>query len=337
MSRDIGFILRLGVSLALLALLVWMMGEVGPLLDQLSELDVRYAVATVVVMFGDRVLMTYKWSLLLRSAGQHLPLWRGVRVYCAAMIWGMFLPLTIGADVVRAYTVTRQGLEGHAVVATIVMERLTGFLTSLLLGVASLAVLVGMPDAQPWMVPMLWAAGGILLTGIVLVACSMHDKAFEVLQDRILARWKEHWIAGAVRRFHGSYRALRTRPRVLVSFILLTLVSGLTPIVQAWLLALGMGIHLPFSAFAAAVPLSHLATRLPVSVDGIGVYEAVFAGLLAMAGATPTQAVAISFAGRITQTIAYLPWWLWQSLAYGDMRPKPAVLNRDAAAPPAVE
>ncbi len=315
-------ILKILISALLLGVLVWLMGGVRPLLEQMADLDPWYALAAAAVVTVDRVLMTYKWLLLLNSLDQKLPLWQGVRIYCAAMIWGMFLPSTVGADAVRVYAVRRQGLDTHRVAATVVMERLIGFLAALVMGMVAIGVLVSQGHAEGWMMPVLAIAGGTLLAGMAALACSFHDAAFNLLHEKLLGRWRENKIATTLRKFHDGYRSFGRHRGTLVVFFLLSVLEQVTPVLQCWLIARGMGIEVGLLFFTGAVPLSILLARLPVSVDGLGVFDAAFAGLLAWAGATPTQAVAIAFAGRIVQTAALLPWWFWQLLIDGGRPPR---------------
>ncbi|MCC6682538.1 MAG: flippase-like domain-containing protein [Phycisphaeraceae bacterium] len=314
--------IKLMISAVLLGVLVWMMGGVRPLLAQMAELDPWYALATVAVITADRVLMTYKWGLLLNSLDQRLPLWRGVRIYCAAMIWGMVMPSTIGADAVRIYATRRQGLDAHRVTATVVMERLIGFLAALVMGMVAVGVLVMLGHAEGWMLPVLAIAGATLLAGMVALACSFHDAAFNLLHEKLLGRWRDNRIATTMRKFHDGYRTFGRHRGTLIVFFLLSLLEQMTPVLHCWLIARGMGIEVGLLFFTGAVPLSILLARLPVSMDGLGVFDAAFAALLAWAGATPTEAVAIAFAGRIVQTAALLPWWLWQLLIDGGRPPR---------------
>src|ERR687897_3088351 len=79
-------------------------------------------------------ILTFKWTLLLRAQGYRLPLLQGVMIYCTAMVWGLVLPTTVGADAIRAVMVTKRGFNGTDVVTSIVIERMVGFVLALALG-----------------------------------------------------------------------------------------------------------------------------------------------------------------------------------------------------------
>ena len=77
--------------------------------------------------------MSYKWGLLLvdprlsrRRCVQRL------MVYCSAMMWGLALPSTVGADGIRVMLVRRFGVRVDDTLATILVERGIGFVSALL-------------------------------------------------------------------------------------------------------------------------------------------------------------------------------------------------------------
>jgi uncharacterized membrane protein YbhN (UPF0104 family) len=58
-----------------------------------------------------------------------------------------------------------------------------------------------------------------------------------------------------------------------------------------------------------ALLLSVIAARLPVSIDGLGIFEGVLAALLQLADVAPAYSIAAALTGRALQIIVCLPWW----------------------------
>jgi hypothetical protein len=71
-----------------------------------------------------------------------------------------------------------------------------------------------------------------------------------------------------------------------------------------------MGLEVSLVALAASLPLALLFARLPISFDGIGVFEGIFVLLMSLGGISAPQAGAVAVVSRILGAIAYLPWWL---------------------------
>jgi uncharacterized membrane protein YbhN (UPF0104 family) len=90
----------------------------------------------------------------------------------------------------------------------------------------------------------------------------------------------------------------------------LTLVEHVLVIICYGLVAVALQVEFNVMFMFAAVPLAILVSRLPISLDGIGVYEGIFVAIMALGGVKPADALAISLAARALQIIVWLPWWL---------------------------
>lgn len=314
--------LRILLTLALVALIVWQVGGLGEIGAAMQQITLPSMVLVIVVLTLDRVLMTYKWGLLLRLQGLPLPLWRGVQVYCAAMIWGMFLPATVGADAVRAVSTARMGLPLGEVAASIVIERMLGFLSALVLALCSLTLLSRLGALEERFAPLWWIALALLTAALLAFSVSFSQRAYQLIHERLLRRFRETALMARLRRFHETYRAYRGHKTGMAVFFGLSFGEQLLPILQSWLIAVGMGIDVGLLYVAGAVPLALLIARIPVSIDGLGVYDGVFIVLMALAGVSPAESVAIALIGRILQIIAWLPWWAAHVLGSGSLRPE---------------
>jgi uncharacterized protein (TIRG00374 family) len=233
-----------------------------------------------------------------------------MRIYCASMVWGMFLPATVGADVVRTVQTAGLGLNSHEVVASIVIERMFGFLAGLVFGLLSLMLFslysgVGAQFAVLW-----WLAGAALLGATVVFAASFTQSLFDLIHNHLLYRLRDRWIVQKLRYFHSTYRSYQDDKGNLALFFGLTLVEQLGPILHTWLIARSLGVDVDFFYTAAAVSLTLLVSRIPISIGGFGVYDGMFMLLMSLAGVHAAEAIAITFVGRIMETASWVPWWL---------------------------
>jgi len=317
----IGMFVRLAISLLLIACIIWWLGGFGKIATIVGRISPSLTVVVVILFMFDRALMTYKWTLLLKARGFHLQLLAAMKIYCASMVWGMFLPTTVGADTIRAVGVTRAGVDANEVVASIVIERMFGFLSALLLGLCSL-LLVSLSGAfEGRFMALWWAALVMIVAAILTLAASFSESVFRLTHDRLLGRFRSNRIAETLRKFHETYLAYRSNMGTLVAFSALTVGEHLLAIVLSWLIALALGIHVGILFFLIAVPLSLLISRIPISIDGLGTFEVAFAFLLSLGGISSAEAVAIAFTGRILQTLVWLPWWFAHVISTGSVRP----------------
>ncbi len=324
-------LLRLVVSLVLIACIAWWLGGLGKVVAVIGRMSFGGAAVVVILLTLDRALMTFKWMLLLKARGADIRFSPAMKIYCASMIWGMFLPTTVGADTIRAVSVARTGINTNEVVASIVIERMIGFLSVLLLGLVSLALLSTNGLLESRFMGLWWGALTTILLGMIVLVASFSNKVFHLVHDQILGRLPNNRIATKLRKFHDTYRSYRNNMGTLIAFFVLTFAEQFVAIAQCWLVAAGLGIHVGILYVIMAVPLSLLVSRIPIGIDGLGTFEAAFAFLLSLVGISGAEAVAIAFSGRVLQIVAWLPWWFAHVISTGNVRPATQTMYPEAA------
>jgi glycosyltransferase 2 family protein len=321
--------LQLAVSIAAVALLLVYVVDVREVAAVLRGFPAEYALLALLVATLDRVLMSYKWAVLVHAQGYRLSSLHAMTMYCAAMLWGSALPATVGADAVRAVLATKSGIRSTDVVASIIVERVVGFVWALVLGIVCLFVLrsAGVLDGRYDLI--VFGSVAMLAGAIAIVLVSMNRplmaRAARLLPSRV-QRTRLVARLGEVARASQSLGASR---RAIAEFSALTVLEQVFALTLPLTLAIGLGVDLHPIVLMAIVPVAMLISRLPVSFDGLGIFEALFVGLFVLAGVSPEASFAIAIAGRVVQLIAVLPWWLVQVTWAGSVRPPP-LQSRDA-------
>lgn len=262
---------RLAISVGILAWLLYRT-EWEPLLRTLggSRLDLCFA-ALALYCFA-QVVSSYRWQLLAGAVGISVPLSRLVALYFVGMFFNLFLPTSMGGDVVRAWLLAEGPSRRWQAMLSVFSERFAGLLMLLLL--ACLATLANWNILPLWSLLLVWAATGGGAVFVVLLP----------LLGRRYRRFRE--MAQALTLYRSQHGTL-----AVVSA--LSLFVQLAGIVQVWLLAQALGLEAPWVTFAVVVPLVTLLTLLPVSVNGVGVREAFLVLLLAPIGVPQEGAVAL--------------------------------------------
>lgn len=321
MGKQLKLAFRVAISILLVVLLlvyVVDLPQVGRILKGFQPTYLLLAVAAVTL---DRALMTYKWTLLLSSQGYRLPLLRGMVIYCAAMLWGSVLPGTVGADAIRAVLVMRRGIRGADAVASIIVERLVGFVAALVLGIASLLILrsTGVLDAT---YDRAFYLGAAVLAGTLGLIWLSLRASFTGDAIRLLpARVRDSKLVARLTRMAAAYRSLGAARSTIGAFGGLTLLEQMFAVALPWVLAQGLGVPVNALVLLGVFPLAMLISRLPISLDGLGVFEVVFVGLLLLARVPAEASLAIAISGRVIQLLCFFPWWLVQVAGSGGVRP----------------
>jgi asparagine synthase (glutamine-hydrolysing) len=229
--------LRISITVLACALLLIFVVDERAVLHTLARCDPLWALIALGAFTLDRVLMSFKWGLLLAIRGYRVTLTERLMVYCSSMMWGLALPSTVGADGIRILLVRRLGVRVDDSLATILVERGLGFVSALLMGVMSLLLLRFLvPDAAEYDVPLLIGIASLLLA-IALLLLSFHSKAASSVLNLLPRRVAQSAAARLVAGLHEAYRSLASDRRRLSLFFALTVVEQLLVIVCYGLIA----------------------------------------------------------------------------------------------------
>jgi hypothetical protein len=261
------FLTKAAVSAGLLGFLVWR-ADRGALLDTIRTIPLAGFLGCVALYLVGYLISVVRWQRLLAAETIHVPFPRLVLIYFEGAFFNLFLPTLIGGDIVRGYAIYKLTGGHAAALASILMDRLSGFAALMIIAVLSLSVaFTRMQDPQvAWMILGVATAFGLLLA--VLLDHRVKAWATRLFRTVGLARFevKLHGFVEAVHRYRGHRRAL------LQAFGLSVLLQGLL-IVTFYYVGRAFRVDVPLAYFFVFVPLITVVSMLPISVAGLGVRE----------------------------------------------------------------
>ncbi|MCC5958855.1 MAG: flippase-like domain-containing protein [Rhodobacteraceae bacterium] len=311
------YLIRLLVAVAIIAVLVWMGDGVAAHWEVMSQLSAAGLLLALVAVTLGRMLMAYKWKRLLEARGPGMPLRMTTQIYCSANVWGLFLPATIGPDAVRTVCACREGLRAQDVVASIIVERVIGFIIVAMTCVVAVLYFAEIAPLGTTLYLTGWLSA-LLLVGFALgLWLSMTQGIYALIHDRLLSRYADKKPLRILRELHGAYREYARHRRELGLFTLLTVVETVVTSAAFYIIAWGMQLDVGFVPVMAATFIANLASRLPLSLGGIGVFEGVFVLALALVGVPTTEALSVALLGQLLKILSWLPWWFTYTLSLG--------------------
>lgn len=304
--------LALGLAgLILLALAFWL--DLGELARLLGRLHPAALLGIVLLLALDRVLMAWKWLLLLRAGNVHLPLTQAIRFYFQGTLAGLFMPSMVAGDVLRGYWAARLSGATSLVFASLIMEKMLGVLSALLWGLLGFVVFASwrFPDAA-WLWPWL---GLLAATGLIAVfVLSLHERVHaRVLGTLGRLRGPEGKTGLGVRllalahKLYTAYSQFAAAKRALGVNFALTLGEHLLQMLIQLALALALGLVPPVLLFLAVSAAHTLILRLPVSPEGWGVGELSAVAMYGLIGIDAEAAVAIMLVYHALVLVTCLP------------------------------
>ncbi len=277
---------RIIVSLALLAVLVT---KIDP--DELLPPD-RSLPGTLAFATGGAALMAlsflvaaWRWQRVLAVYDVHVRLRTLVKHYLAGQFVGNALPSTVGGDVLRISRSSKDIGSTEVAFASVVLERLTGFVALPLLTLLGIAIRPDLLDkTRSWVA--VGVAGGTLAALGIILWLSAHPR----LAGRFVH--SESWTRyiGTV---HVGVDRFRRDPRDTGLALLLSIAYQFTVVAAVYCAVHTIGLTIPNAAVLAFIPAVAMVQVVPISVGGLGVREGLLAFLLHPLGVPTGQAVAV--------------------------------------------
>ncbi len=241
--------------------------------------------AGIALMALSMLVGAWRWQRVLVVFGAQVPMRHLISDYFAGQFVGNVLPSTIGGDVLRVTRVSGDVGARDIAFGSVVLERLTGFVSLPLLMIIGFAIRPDLAGTSHGWIAVLTGVGTVLFFGLILVVCG---------HPALAGRFTEHqnWMRyiGAV---HIGVDRMRRQPRDAAAVLALALLYQAVVVSAIYCAVHTLGLTIPTAAIFAFIPAVAMAQVLPISVSGLGVREGLLVLLLHPLGVKTGQAVAL--------------------------------------------
>ena len=261
--------------------------EASDLVPEWSARSAAWLVVAVGLTLGGIVLSALRWQKVLEALEIEASLGPLLSHYLAGQFVSNVLPTTIGGDVLRVARLSRETGESPGTFASVVLERLTGWLVLPVITIFGFLINPGLRHlGTATRVALGLAVGTLLLLVVVLLA---------VASRRIGGRFatREDWrrFAGAI---HLGLDRLRRHPGAAVNVLVVGFAYQLVLVLAAVAAAQSLGLRpAGLTALLAFFPAVLIAQVLPIGISGLGVREGAFVLFLGPLGVATEDAVAL--------------------------------------------
>lgn len=284
-KRFSSFFIRFGLSFALLA---WLFSKIDrqKTLEVFQSADAGLLLLALAVFLFNNVILLARWMVVMRGLKLKVSFFESARSYFIGLFGNLFLPSSIGGDILKAYTLCKHSKDHTKVVASVLLDRLSGFAGIVIMALASFAIGYKMINKPALILP-------VVILGCVSVAAAL------VLFNRSAYGW----MCGVVNAFpkfkeklmamHDDIALLKASPRHGLGAIAISIAGQMSFILVFFLIAKSLGQNVSIGYFCVFVPLICVISMIP-SIGGLGVREMGSVQLFASAGVASEAAVSMS-------------------------------------------
>ncbi len=244
-----------------------------------------------------------RWAWIAEGLDIPVSRRRKIDLYFLGMFASLFLPSTIGGDVVRGLLLAKgEGRRqmGLRAAASVILDRINGMCALVLLLTACMLFF-----SWPWLWWLSWLGLVVAMWGGMLIYPWLHARLPQRMQS-----------IKALPLQQPSFQRMwwRSLPVSLLFQMLIVQVH--------MFLGMAVGLEMSWAAYSIMVGLVALVATLPISLNGFGVREAGYVGFATYFGANADAATAMAALWVIVLAIAALPgaWVLWRMGGIRELR-----------------
>lgn len=181
----------------------------------------------------------------------------------------MILPSTVGGDIARAHSLFSHTKEASKIVATVMLDRLSGFLALTFIAILSFIFGCRYLDSPlvGWVI--LFIAFLFVFISLLLFSRRVSNKFSALLKFFRLHRIEEVWL-----KIFGAISLFKDKKDILFkNFLLSLLIQGFIPLVF-YFIALSLGLNTKVIYFFIIVPIVSVISTIPITIAGLGLRDA---------------------------------------------------------------
>jgi uncharacterized protein (TIRG00374 family) len=284
-------LLKISISVILLIFLFKQI-DIHSLLDIIKGINKPLLAIAYVFSSSIYIICFYRWKMLLSAVGLSVSPARLIAPFSGGVFFNVFLPSTVGGDVVKSMDLALHTKKPSQVVATVILDRISGYAGMTLVAVA--ACILGIKLIQVRAV--LWAVAGIAGILIVLLLAVFNKFVYSRIRKLFYSHTSGK-IWAVLESVHEEMHNLKDNKKVIIKNLTLSLLIQLISPVSMYIVSLSMGAKINLLFFLVFLPIVGAITLLPISIGGLGLRDYTMVLLFAKAGVSKDLALAMSLLG----------------------------------------
>jgi len=241
------------------------------------------------IFFFSYFLGFLRWRMLLKAAGICIPLRKLISSFSGGIFFSIFLPSTIGGDIVRTADLGEHTKKVKSVIASVFLDRLSGYIGLVMIILP--AILLGKDLIQDRIVFSSVTAIVIVLAIVLLV---LFNSRIYSLISKFLSAPGAGRVKETIKDIHQEIHIFRNHKRVIICNLALSVLIQVISPLSIYFIGCALGLKINFIYFLIFLPIIGAITLIPISIGGLGLREGLFVVYFAKAGVIKQLALAMS-------------------------------------------
>jgi uncharacterized protein (TIRG00374 family) len=225
--------------------------------------------------------------MLIRACGLNIPFNKISTAFSMGLFFNLFLPSSAGGDVARSVDLFDHSGERAKIVASVIVDRLSGFISIALISSISLFMGYKLVNDKSILAILL-----IVISCLIFLLAILFSSTIFLKICRLFSKFKG--IKLKLESLHHSIIEYRTKYLVIVANLFLSFITQFLSILTFYFIAKSLNAGIDFIYFFIFVPLIFAISMLPISIGGLGVRDSSFVYLFSKIGVSPNISLGTS-------------------------------------------
>ncbi len=244
---------------------------------------------SAILYIGCQYLSSFRWKVLLTAHKITVSTPKLFSFYLVGMFFNNFMPTSIGGDVVKGYDLYKHTQKGKESITTVFLERYTGIIALLLIGLLSLIFIHSILHNYLVATLMLGMTLAFILGTIMIT-----NRFIKKLSINIASKFKIKKLEKVITEIYETFGRYKHHKDSFINAILLSIIIQVMNVFVYVALSYSLDIKVPLGLFFLFIPVITLISMMPISVNGLGVREATNVYLFAQVGVGSSHALSLS-------------------------------------------
>ena len=293
-----------------LILFIFIIFKIGILkiIESLSYFNFLYFILAILASVPLIFLKALKWKWIISSYKVDYGLVMATIVYYISSFLGAITPGKIGEFAKMFYLKKAKGVSYGKSLSTVIVDRLVDIFILLFLAFIGIAIFAGMYPIDKSYILII----SLFLFLVAFISILITNKKYikfllaPFLNTAVPLKYRPKVIIN-FDEFYDGIRIIKEKKKILLAAIILTIISWLGTFFQHYLIALTLGINLPYYFFIFISPIIMFIEIIPVSFSGIGTRDGAVILFFSLMGMPASSAVLFSFVILVFSYIIVLP------------------------------
>lgn len=288
------FLLKFIFSLSIIAFILVKKTPIGEIGESIKGASLFWICLSFSLHSLGLLISAYRWQILIHAQDDHVPLGFLAKSYLVGNFFNLFLPTRFGGDVVRILDGSKHSKSVLKSTAIVFVERLSGIIVLLIfaLGVS----LFRLDIAQR--LPVIWISLGVGFFGLSAILCF-----FLPISRPLIDKIPQSGVLGKIKRKIFEFREIvfvyKEKKSAFLKALFWAFLLQINVILHYYFVGKALQIDIPLIDYFIFIPIVLIILTIPITINGLGLREALYMTIFASYGILNSSAVSFSLVADI--------------------------------------